>query len=408
MTVPNFYRTLLTGVLALPVLALLPACDSTDRHQTMKAQQQEHWNQTRIAVLFQLAQQQYEVGDYDKARDTLKQALAVNTPSAPLRTLAAKVELEKGSLNVASDHLKIAIQIDANYVEAYYLQGVVYQRWQNIQAAHDYYLLAWEKKPTEVRYLLALAEMKITLNQLADAQKLLEEKSVYFEQTAAVRVALARLYSLEGNHAKAIAYYRDATLLAPEDNTVRQNYAEELYFAGRYEDALAVLDVLYKDPKIQDTSVIKNLLGNTYLHLHRPRDARAIFTEVTRDNPNNANAWLQLGKATLQTEDYVQAAGIASRVLKFEPRNIDAQILLAFSQQKQNLWTAAEATLAKASLQDPQNPTVLCLQGITAQHLGKPDQALASFNEALKVNPEDGWAQELLATAQPELTAKDQ
>ncbi|MEI8197779.1 MAG: tetratricopeptide repeat protein, partial [Phycisphaerae bacterium] len=313
--------------------------------------------------------------------------------------LAAKIEIENVGLQLAADHLKSAIQIDANFVEAYYLQGVVYQRWQNNQAAHDYYKLAWDKKPNEALYLLALVEMKIALNQQDEARQLLEEKLVYFEQTAAVRAALARLYALAGDHAQAVTFYRAAALLSPEDLTLRQNFAEELYFAGRYSECLPILEELSKNPAAEDRASVRTILGKTYIALHRARDARSIFAEITRDNPNDNLAWLELGRATLQLDDYLQATGVALRVLKTEPRNLDALILLALCQQKQKQWEGARATLAKAHDVAPENPTVLCLMGVTAQSLGQKDQAADYYAEALKRKPSDPWAQELLATA---------
>lgn len=401
MTHRNLYRTLATAALALPLLSLLPACGSLSGQQTQKQEQHNRWNQTRIGVLYQLAQQQYQVGDYDKARATLRQAFALNYPHAATHVLAAKVEIEKGGLQVAADHLKTAIQIDANYVEAYYLQGVVYQRWQNNQAAHDYYKIAWEKKPNEALFLLALVEMKIALNQQDDARKLLEEKLVYFEQTAAVRAALARLYALAGDHAQAVTFYRAASLLSPEDLTLRQNFAEELYFAGRYSECLPILEDLAKNPAAEDRASVRTVLGKTYIALRRPRDARSIFAEITRDDPNDNLAWLELGRATLQLEDYQQAASVAQRVLKIEPRNLDALILLSLCQHKQKQWDSARTTLAKAHDVAPTNPTVLCLMGVTAQNLGQKEQAVDFYAEALKLKPSDPWAEELLATAKP-------
>ena len=69
MTPRHLYRTLAAAALVLPLLTWLPACESMNGQQTAKELQRNRWNQTRINVLYQLAQQQYQVGDYDKARD---------------------------------------------------------------------------------------------------------------------------------------------------------------------------------------------------------------------------------------------------------------------------------------------------------------------------------------------------
>ncbi len=392
MSHANPYRTCAAAALVAAVGLLFAGCGSLPDHQaTQKEEQYNVWNATRLGVLLQLATQQYEVGDYDKCRETMKEAFSYKVANADLEVLAAKVELEKGTLDKAANYLKTAVQIDANKAEAYYLLGVVYQRWQNLTAAHDYYQLAWQKKPDEVLYLLAMVEMKISLGRYDEAQKVLEDKMVYFEQTAAIRVALARLATLRGDFEKASKYYRDATLLAPDDLTLRQNYAEALYFAGKYSDALAVLEDLRSNPDVTDKTSLLTVLGQTYLNLHRAREATDCFTEVTSENPHSNAGWIDLGKATLELKDYPRAVAIAQKVLRDEPDNVPGLILLALGQHKLQEWDAAQATLEKAHRIAPRNTTVLCLLGISMQHLGETDRAAALYAEAVDISPADIW-----------------
>ncbi len=187
----KLYRTLAAAVVSGAVVLFVGCSDATKSQQTMKAEQYNRWNMTRVGIMCQLAEQQYAVGDYDKCRKTIEEAMALKAAYAPLHTLAGKVELEKGSLELAAAHLKDAARIDPNSPEPFYLLGVVYQRWQNADTAADYYQQAWDRKQGEARYMLAVVEMKITTGHLDDAQKILESKLVYFEQSAAVRIALA-------------------------------------------------------------------------------------------------------------------------------------------------------------------------------------------------------------------------
>jgi Flp pilus assembly protein TadD len=127
----------LASIATLTFAGTLGGCSSSGpqqaTHKTMAATQYEKWNKARLAIMMQLATQQYEVGDYDKCRETLAQALALNVPSAPVYALGAKVELEKGSLELAENYLKTAVTVDPNNAECYYLLGVLYQRWENTE-----------------------------------------------------------------------------------------------------------------------------------------------------------------------------------------------------------------------------------------------------------------------------------
>ncbi len=409
------FFTIFCGAVAL--LAPLNGCSSSStpkEHQTMNQEQSNRWNATRVAVMLQLATQQYQVGDYDKCRDTLQQGFAMNYPCAALHTLAARVELEKGSLEVANTHLKLAVQLDAADPEPYYLLGVLYQRWQNNQTAHDYYNLAWQKKPSEAIYLLAVVEMEMAMGKYDDAQRLLEDKVIYFEQSAAVRAALAKIYTMKGQFDLASKFYREATVLSPDDASLRRNLAESYFFAGQYNEALPVLERIVSDganTKTQDPSApptddnasvddpsVHLLLGRTYMALHRIPEARNVLADIVHDDPHNDLAWLTLGKAALEMGDVAQASNAVHHVLKDDPNNLDGLIVMAAAQQKMRAWEQAQQTLDRAVKIAPTDTTVLCMLGLNVQSQGKPAQAAEFYNKALAAKPDDSWAQELLAS----------
>ncbi|MGN6370899.1 MAG: tetratricopeptide repeat protein [Phycisphaerae bacterium] len=393
------YRSLAFAAIAAALLLSTGCEDMGKKQATMKQEQYNRWNATRLGVLLQLAQQQYEVGDYDKCRKTLDEAFATKAPSAPLHVLAAKVEIEKGSLEVAADHLQTAARIDPNNPEPFYLLGVVYQRWQKNDVAADYYQQAWDRKPGEVLYMLAVVEMKISLGKLDDAQKILEDKKVYFEQSAALRIALARIASLKNDHATACKYYRDAVILLPDDQKVRRSYAEELFAAKKYADAAAVFEDLRKNATGEEKESLLLLLADSYLNMRRPFDSRACLQEVVRDNPNHAVAYLMLAKTCIETGDTSIALASIHKVLQLEPDNTKAMILNAVIQQRQRNWADSRVTLERALKLTPADSTILCMIGRSAEELGKKSEAIAYYQKAVDANPKDTWAEGLLERA---------
>ncbi len=401
MSRTQLYRTLSAAAVAASIVLSVGCADAGKTQQTMKAEQYNRWNMTRVGVMYQLAEQQYAVGDYDKCRKTLGEALALNAPSGPLHTLAGKVELEKGSLELAAAQLKEAARLDASAPEPFYLLGVVYQRWQNAETASDYYQQAWDRKPAEARYMLAVVEMKITTGHLDDAQKILEGKLVYFEQSAAVRIALARIAVLKSDHKTACGYYRDAVILTPDDAQLRRSYAEELFYSAKYTEAVAIFEDMRKDEKLVDRENLLLMLGEAYMNLRRPFDARNCYQEITRENPNNLSAYVALAKACLETGDLGIATAAARKVMHAEPENLQAIVLTAVVQQKQKKWSDAQDTLEKAAKIAPTDTTVLCMLGICAEQLGRKQDAVALYLKAIASNPKDAWANELLTKVRP-------
>src|SRR5688572_27392776 len=89
-------------VALLIVLAL--GCSSTPQ----KSQQElakEKWNHTRAMVLFGLARDQYATGNFDPARKTINEALAMDPNNGQARVLSAKLAIEAGQLELADREL---------------------------------------------------------------------------------------------------------------------------------------------------------------------------------------------------------------------------------------------------------------------------------------------------------------
>jgi tetratricopeptide (TPR) repeat protein len=421
------HRALTSMIVAAIAAVAVAGCSFTDEeHDKFIAAQKAIFERQKLDILYQVAEQQYKVGDLEKCRESLKPALAASTPHAPIHILAARVELEGGSLELAAKELKTAVTIDPAKAEPLYLLGVVYQRWQKYDTAADYYQQACEKSPSEALYVLAVAEMQITVGQLDKARQLLEDKAGVFEQSAAIRVALARIAELQHDPQAAARHYRDASLLQPEDKNLRWTYAQALYETGKFNDAARILEDLRRDPpappkaasakddperlaadKAVALSVKVSLLktlGECYVSLKRPMDARDCFQEIITDQPNNVSAYLSLAKAALMTDDLSTTAAAAQKALRYDPENVQAMILQAAVLQKQQKWSESLDTLDKAQRAAPQDGTVLCMRGISQAQLGQKEAATSSFQKALAINPSDPWANELLLGMKPGAT----
>ena len=409
----NFlYRTLVTATFT----ALFTGCAA--EHAKFVKPHEDGFAATRMSMLYQAAEQQYKVGELAKCRDSLRAAIEADAkhPYAPLFVLAGRVELEGGSLENAATDLKKAVELDGKNGEAFYLLGVVYQRWQKFDEAADYYKEAADKKPGEATYVIAEGEMRIALGQLDEAKQLLSDKMFYFEQSAAMRIALARIAALQGDKAGAARAYRDAAILLPDDKNLQFTYALSLVDAGKYSDAAKILEGLRYDPPIlpkapktekdaaenEAEAAISNkvsllmTLGECYVNMGRSLDARDCFQEAIRTQPTNASAFLSLGKTCLATGELNVVIEAADRALRIDPQNLDAMILQAAVQQKQKKWLDSMTTLAGAAKVSPKDPTVLCMAGISAAQLGRRIRRRRSLSRQLAVHPGDTWASELL------------
>src|SRR3954466_12428712 len=101
-------------VTAVLVLAGVVGCNNRNEGKEKVTQQ---WNAARAGVMYGMAKQQYEGGDFDKARKTTDDALKIQPKSVALLILSAKLSIEQAQLEVAEASLKKAIEIDATNAE---------------------------------------------------------------------------------------------------------------------------------------------------------------------------------------------------------------------------------------------------------------------------------------------------
>lgn len=384
------------------VLGLMTGCaDNGPGHsQTQKEAAKKQWASARANVLANMAVEQFEGGNFDKCRQTVDEALKMDPDNAPLRILSAKVHIEKGNLEGADRELIQARRLAPTSGEADYLSGVVCQRWQKAQEACEFYRSASEKQPNELAYLLAHAESLVALNRSDDALKLLQDKVVYFEYSAAIRDAVGQLLMQKGKYAQATDAFRQASILATEDNIIREHLAMAQFHNKAYRDASETFSRLLKDEKYVKRGDLYLAMGECLMQISRPREARENFEMASQLMPNNSGVWLSLGKAAMQLNDVRRAEIALKRASTIDPSSSECHLLMGYAKLKQSKFDEALASFRKASALDGNDTVSLCMVGYALEKLGRNEEAIKLYARALKMKPGDELATRLMAQVQ--------
>jgi tetratricopeptide (TPR) repeat protein len=394
------------AVVPLVCLAVLAGCAASPSggRKTNSEQNKENakkqWAAARANVMGNMAREQYDGGNFEKARVTIDDALKMDPDNVALRVLSAKLAVEQGNLELADAELLRARKLDPRSAEADYLSGVVCQRWQRAQEAHDYYRSAAEKQPNELAYLLAQAEMLVTLNKPDEAMALLQAKVVYFEYSGTIRDAVGQLYMQKREYGRAVDVLRQASILATDDPAIREHLAVACYHAKQYKEAAEVLGRLVKDDRYATRGDLYVLLGECQLNLSKAREARDAFETATQLSPNLWTAWGGFGKAALRNGDLRRAEIALRRALSIEPASSETNLLLGYVRLKQDKLDDALAAFRKSSALDPSDTVSLCMVGYVLEKQGKGREALDQYGKALRLKPNDDLATKLMAEIQ--------
>jgi tetratricopeptide (TPR) repeat protein len=379
-------------------LALAAGCQDAMKPDDSKQKITQQWKSARAGVQYSLAKQAYESGDLDTARKNIDQALALNPAIAPVHILSAKLYIEKGQLDRADAALAEARALEPKNPEPDYYSGIVHQRWQKSAKALEFYTAAAEKAPNEPAYLLARAELLVSLDKPEDALALIDSKINFFESNAAIRDLAGQLYQQQGKRTEAVGMFRQASMLSPDDLSIRERLAVALFYARQYQDASERLAKLTQTEPYNRRGDLLATLGECHAQLDRPRDARAAYESAARYTPGAPGVWLGLARAALRLNDQPRADLALRRVVALAPDNPQAHLLTGYLRLRQERLPEALASFTKASQLDARDPAGICMLGYVQEKLGNRDKALHLYGQALKLNPKDEFATQLMAS----------
>lgn len=352
----------------------------------------------RSALKLTIAQQDFEAGDLDKAEKTLVEAMGKDDSNPLLFVLAGRIALERGQLERSLDRFEKAIELDDTIPDGFYFKGIVHQRWKQYDKAHDSYNKAYELQQDNVAFLLAVSDMLVAMEKRDEAVDLLESKTTYFENNAGLRIALADLYMLRQDHAKAVEYYRQASLLRPDDMRVKENLALARIAAGRFDEAIEdYQDLLRKSEKAEARTGYRKALAGAYLGARRWKEAREAYVELTRLDRADIESWVKLGEISLATQDYPAALSAANRVITLGRTRPEGYLMAGMVWQQRADWPKALANFDRAVQVAPDNVDAMILRGITLEQAGRPAAAAQAYREAQRRAPQDRRIPQLLA-----------
>lgn len=109
---------------------------------------------------------------------------------------------------------------------------------------------------------------------------------------------------LEGDYATAAVLFKHLVNLVPDDEFLQRKYAISLIREGDLENAVVVLEKLYKDTKDERVGLI---LAGVYTGLDKEDSARKIYRQLLVLNPKNEDACIFLGKSLAVSKETSKA-----------------------------------------------------------------------------------------------------
>ncbi|MFW6059167.1 MAG: tetratricopeptide repeat protein [Phycisphaeraceae bacterium] len=383
------------SLLTASLLIVLAGCQNTQHDESMNAAD-NRWLALRSNMMLKMAEQQFETGDLDTARQTINDALQIDPENDRLYVIAGRIALEEDQLERAFRHFNDAQEFNENNPESHYYQGIILQRWQRYEDAEQAYRRAYDAQSDEPAYLMALSEMMIERGRADEALTMLEEKLDYFDQNSALRAQVGYLYKLKGEPAKAVGFFQQAALMNPDDPKLQEELAMAQLDAGEHEQAIATLESLLDDRDMRARRDLRRTLARAYQTIGRTDKARQTYLELARSPHGKPSDWLRLGELAWQAEDLGATLQAANRVIELAPQRYEGYFMAGLVWHKRGRLDDALTMFDRAADRAADRSEPFIMRGLSLQRAGRTAAARDAYQQALQRNPDDPRAQRLL------------
>lgn len=407
------HAMLRTRTIILTALTTLSLCTlaCAPRSSGVEARKEAdiRFRRTTSLVSFDQAKQAFESGQLDTARKEIEGAIARSDTEAKYWSLLGRIELESKHLEKSIAAFEKSIACDPTLGEPYYYRGIVHQRWAQSDKAIADYLKAAELDPERVSYLLAAAELMIAARKLDEAREVLLPKLAYFEHNAAMHELLGDVSALSNDPASAARSYERAMIIDGDAPLVGEKLVAALFSAGEWQKCLDAARrqrsaiVTASNGKHADipNEVLRNE-GRSLSMLGRMAEARAVFAEECRTYPECVDAWRDLVRASLETDDLKRAESAADRVIALAKDDADGYTMRSMVASRRGRSDEAVRWSRLAVARAPRDEHALLALGLALRGTGNTAESAKVLAEAMALNPKSEVARRAFVGAAAE------
>jgi predicted Zn finger-like uncharacterized protein len=347
------------------------------------------------------AEAMFEMNMVGDSKALVAELLPANPGNALAHYLMGRIAVSLKGLEEAEKELKAAITDDKGLIEAY----------------------------------VALSDLYSKTGRDKEAMEILDKAGDEAQGSSIVKLTLADAYAARGDYATAIVALNDALDIDPNDVRTHFRMAQLYRKLGSAADAEQALgEVLSRNPSYPGVDVERGLLLESKGQM---ADALASYERALKATPNDANAKLRAGAASIALREYEKAEPLLvdavaelptsaeanyfmGELYRLTERAIDAVTYLRKAAEIEDAnalyhlrlgmafmalhdMTRAAAEIERARLLDPSLAEAPLRAGEIKLRTGSAKDAIALFDEALQRDPKLAEAYGMIGEACEEL-----
>jgi tetratricopeptide (TPR) repeat protein len=272
---------------------------------------------------------QWKLGQKDAAKATFSKVLELDPRNRTALSSLGYLARDSGDSKLAENYFTRAVDAHPKDFAPYLALGDLYTAERNFQAAQKNYESAYERMPSNPLIVAGAANAALEAHNHDLAKHWLDRASGKMNDSPQVERERERYFTLKGDYAESAKLGSAVLQKLPNDREGAVYLAYDLYYLGRYEEALAL--VKKYEPILPDDKDLPLVAGNVHAHGGQLREAVADFTRALERDPkmtlgyaNRGFVLNDLGEASKSVNDFQTA-------IKLDPNYGEAHLGLAYA-----------------------------------------------------------------------------
>jgi len=381
------------------VLVSLTGCNLRSVPEARK-EAYSRWCRTRAQIIHGVAIEHFRVGQLDKARGKILEALALDADYWDARLLLSKIYIEQGKFTLAVDELTKVRQACNESPEVLYLLGVAQEKAGLLDDALISYRRSQALDGSDASAVMAASEVLANQGLVRQAQLYVESYLSLADDEPGMYELAGRLAMMQKEYGRAAEQYRHACDLDPDNLSYVESLARAQFFAGSHREAMESLKSLLASPDYNPGAWLYTMLGDCYMAADRPRTARDSYLRASEIAPSTSGVWTNLAGAFLALGDQARAILNARKALSLDPTLLDATLLLGYALLRDGQITRSRSVLTQATGTHTGSAELYCLLGRAHAAAGDEAEAMRCYAKAMRIEPDNALARELFGAAE--------
>ncbi len=407
----QFMRTVAVSAVLVPALASAqPASTVAERLPSADAYYE-----------FMLARRLESGGDTKGALAALERAQKLDPSSAALHAERAGLYARENDGEAARKAAEAALAIEPGNVEAHRILGLVYSAMSepgapatagetpaSLRKKAIEHLRAIQKSPvmaTDLNLQVTLGRLLLNSDQADEAVTVLENVAAQAPYAAEPHALLAQALTAQGRYPEAAESLTRAAEINPRHYITLGDLYERLgRWAGAaqaYGEAVANIRTPSRDLRLRWITALINVPGG-----EGAAKAREALADLLKGNPNDTRLLYLMSSASREMGDTAGAEEAARKILSIDPTSMAGLNALARALAERyafreivDVVTPLARDPARAKGNEDQAAAALVELGVAHQQLGEYEAAIAVFESARALVPDDPRYQVYVAQA---------